>query len=213
MVAAPTRHNGGVPTILLRSLLGRIGTLLVAVSAFYVTAAVWLSDGYGHGVQTCSVAAVVIVAVWLLWWRPQATLSESCLTVRNAWRTHTVPWSCVEAARGRWGLVVATTAGDVPVSAAPRGGLATAMQRERRVIGIRDEYVTPSDAVYRTHLNADDASQLIELYQAVRADHHKAMRRTQHPDADLRATSQANPASLLFSVSTVAAVILTQLFM
>lgn len=202
-----------MPTIILRSLLGRIGTVLVAVSAFYITAVVWLSDGYGHGVQTLSVGVLVVVGVWLLWWRPEARLRETGLSVRNSWRTHLVPWPCVEAARGRWGLVVATTEGDVPVSAAPRGGLATAMQRERRISGIREEYVTPSDAVHRTHLNADDASQLIELYQAVRADHQITTRRAPKLDADVQVKSQLNPASLLLSVSAVTAVILTQLFM
>ncbi|MDU0348989.1 PH domain-containing protein [Actinomyces sp. MRS3W] len=95
-----------MPTIILRSLAGRIGTVLVALACLYPVMVIWLADGYGNGLKAMAVAAVVVLAVWLLWWRPQAVIAEDAIGVRNAFRSHRIPWESLRGTRTRWGLVL-----------------------------------------------------------------------------------------------------------
>lgn len=169
-------QDGGVPTVILRSLLGRVGVVLILVCALYVTVTIWLSDGYRHGLQALAVCACVVAAVWLLWWRPQAVLAQEALTVRNSWRTHVLDWETLRAAPTRWALAVeapaagagtddararSTTARGgarhgtgsaeprrVTVSACQRGGVLGQMRHERRGSGARDEYVAASQDLH-----------------------------------------------------------------
>lgn len=182
-----------MPTIVLRSLTGRIGTVLVALACLYPVMVIWLADGYGNGLKTLAVAAAVVLAVWLLWWRPQAVVAEDAIGVRNAFRSHRIPWDSLHGTRTRWGLVLELgsddSASNVTVSACQRGGVFTAARHERRAVRVDEAYVTatstdPSEdaanaerPTYRTHMDAGDAAHLIELYGAARTEHLALTRR------------------------------------
>lgn len=171
-----------MPVVILRSLLGRLGTAVVGLVGLYASGVVWMSDGYGNGLRALSAAVVVTVATWLLWWRPTAVLSERGMRVRNAWRSHTLPWPGVEVIQTRWGLVVQASGHRVQVSACQRGGVLSAMRHERRAPRAREEYLTPaspghSPRIYRTHLDADDAAYLLGLYEAACVEHQRYRRR------------------------------------
>ena len=40
-----------MPTIILRSLLGRVAAAVVGLIGLYPVAVIWLADGYGHGLH------------------------------------------------------------------------------------------------------------------------------------------------------------------
>ena len=102
-----------MPTIVLRSLLGRLGVAVVGLIGLYPVAVIWLADGYGHGLQALSAAFAVTVAAWLLWWRPLMRLDQESIRVRNAFCSHRVAWDAVTDVQSRWGLVlVLADAGD-----------------------------------------------------------------------------------------------------
>lgn len=181
-----------MPTVIIRSLPGRLGTLVVGVLVGAVVLTVWLSDGAPYGLRATAWGGLVVLAVWSLWWAPQVTLDDGALTVRNAWRTHTVTWDAVEGCRTRWALEVVTEDGRaIGAAAAQRpGGLAIAARRRtemkvrtrahrsdeeptwdlqvHRVV--RPEYLEPGDGVYRTGLDSEAAGDLIEAYMQRRAE-------------------------------------------
>lgn len=172
-----------MPTIVLRSLLGRLGVGVVGLIGLYPVAVIWLADGYGHGLQALSTAFAVTVAAWLLWWRPLMRLDQESIRVRNAFRSHRVAWDAVADVQSRWGLVLvladagAGTTGRVVVAACQRSGVLAALAHRDREPGVGEEYVTPSPdetappRLYRTHMNCDDAGYLLDLYRAARAEH------------------------------------------
>jgi len=111
-----------VPTIILRSLLGRVAAAVVGLIGLYPVAVIWLADGYGHGLQALSAAFAVTVAAWLLWWRPLMRLDQESIRVRNAFRSHRVAWDAVTGVQSRWGLVLVlagTDAGAGPGNPGP----------------------------------------------------------------------------------------------
>ena len=181
-----------MPTIILRSLLGRVAAAVVGLIGLYPVAVIWLADGYGHGLQALSAAFAVTVAAWLLWWRPLMRLDQESIRVRNAFRSHRVAWDAVTGVQSRWGLVLVLAGTDadagagpggpgttrrVAVAACQRSGVLAAMAHRDREPGAREEYVTPSPdegaepRLYRTHMNCDDAGYLLDLYRAARAEH------------------------------------------
>ena len=179
-----------MPTIVLRSLLGRLGVAVVGLIGLYPVAVIWLADGYGHGLQALSAAFAVTVAAWLLWWRPLMRLDQESIRVRNAFRSHRVAWDAVTGVQSRWGLVLVLagadagagsagpgTTGRVAVAACQRSGVLAALAHRDRELVAREEYVTPSPdegsapRLYRTHMNCDDAGYLLDLYRAARAEH------------------------------------------
>lgn len=172
-----------MPTIVLRSLLGRLGVGVVGLIGLYPVAVIWLADGYGHGLQALSTAFAVTVAAWLLWWRPLMRLDQESIRVRNAFRSHRVAWDAVADVQSRWGLVLvladagAGTIGRVAVAACQRSGVLAALARRDCEPGVGEEYVTPSPdetappRLYRTHMSCDDAGYLLDLYRAARAEH------------------------------------------
>jgi len=195
-----------VPTIIVRSLLGRLGTLVVGVGIVYVVAAVWLSGGAVPGLRALAWGGLLLLAVWVLWWAPQLRLDDDALTVRNAWRSHSLAWESVKTCHTRWILEVVTHDGTiVRASAAQRaGGLSASMRGRREMLRragkgtrgtvgtvgtvdtvagalghrpIRDEYLDPGESIYRTRLDADAAGDLISAYAARRADHQRLQAR------------------------------------
>ena len=200
-----------MPTVIVRSLLARVGTVLIAVGVLLLTATVWLSDGYGNGLRALSGGLLFLVGVWLLWWRPSLVLTTDALTVRNAWHTHVVDWQVVARTGTRWGLEIVTTdQRTVRASAAPRGGgfmaglhqHIEATQGRRGGAGrddggrrvTREELVTPGDGTYRVSLDATQGGDLLELYAAEvsalarlrRRQSHRAERLAAHRGRDRR---------------------------
>lgn len=192
-----------MPTIIVRSLLGRLGTLVVGVGIVYVVAAVWLSGGAVPGLRALAWGGLLLLAVWALWWAPQLRLDDDALVVRNAWRSHSLAWESVKTCHTRWILEVVTHDGAiVRASAAQRaGGLSASMRGRREMLRragkgtrgtvgtvgtvagalghrpIRDEYLDPGESIYRTRLDADAAGDLISAYAARRADHQRLQAR------------------------------------
>lgn len=176
----------GLPTVVVRSLPARLGTLGVGGVVGYAVAMVWVADGPLNGLRATAWGGIVLLAVWALWWAPQLRLRDGALTVRNAWRTHTVAWDAVEGCRTRWALEVHLRDGRVVKSAAAQrpGGMVISERRRaamnspnrpgRRTArearhdeaqrAVRPEYLAPANAVFRTALDADSAGDLIEAY-------------------------------------------------
>lgn len=179
---APTAVSTTVmPTVVIRSLLARLGTALIGLAAAGMSLTIGLADGAAHGLRAMAWAGALTFLTWLLWWAPQITLTPQSLTIRNAWRTHLLGWDEVELCRTRWGLSVITP-NDVEfrASAAPRhGGMAESFRRrqalreqQERRDGLRDAEPAPAvrpeylagEGRYRTNLDTGDAGTLIEAY-------------------------------------------------
>ena len=172
-----------VPTVVIRSLPARLGTVLIGFVASAMALTIGLVDGPGLCLRALTLAGLLAFLTWLLWWVPQITLSPQALVIRNAWRTHVLGWDEVEMCRTRWGLSVITSDDvEVRASAAPRrGGMAEAFRRrqmlreqqERRdglrgsktvpAAVVRPEYLT-GEGNHRTNLDAGDAGALITAY-------------------------------------------------
>ena len=162
-----------MPTVVIRSLLARLGTALIALAAAGMSLTIGLADGAAQGLLT--------FLTWLLWWAPQITLTPQALTIRNAWRTHVLCWDAVELCRTRWGLSVVTRDDvEVRASAAPRrGGMAESFRRRQELReqqewrdglraaepapAVRREYLE-GEGTHRTNLDTGDAGALIEAY-------------------------------------------------
>ncbi|WP_141673336.1 hypothetical protein [Actinomyces vulturis] len=166
-----------MPTVIIRSLPARISTVLIALIALYITIVVWLSDGWGNGLVAAAITGTFSACVWLLWWVPMMRLDNDGIYVRNALNSWTIGWEELTDTRTRWGLLLLTEQSTIPVSAAGRGGLWTAVRRERTVPATREEYLTPSAHVYKTRLDSDDAAHLVELYQEAWRHHAQAEER------------------------------------
>ena len=170
-----------MPTVVIRSLPARLGTVLIGLAAAGMSLTIGLADGAAHGLRTLAWAGLLTFLTWLLWWAPQITLTPQALTIRNAWRTHVLGWGEVELCRTRWGLSVVTRDDvEVRVSAAPRhGGMAESFRRrqalreqQERRDGLRDAEPAPAvrpeylagEGHYRTNLDTGDTGTLIEAY-------------------------------------------------
>lgn len=184
-----------VPTIVLRSILARATALALAGLAVVTLTLVTARDGLA-AVQAWGWCGLAGVAVWALWWAPQARLTDTGLDVRNAWRSYTIPWETVDHLTSRWCLVIHLREGHgrqavTMVVAQRQGGVATAWNRRAQMRehsfsgrpgthghavsaavehrGVRDEYLEPGAQTYRTHLDADSAADLLEAYADRRA--------------------------------------------
>ena len=170
-----------MPTVVIRSLPARLGTVLIGLAAGGMSLTIGLADGAAHGLRTLAWAGLLTFLTWLLWWAPQITLTPQALTIRNAWRTHVLDWGEVEMCRTRWGLSVITRDDvEVRASAAPRrGGMAESFRRrqelreqQERRDGLRAAEPTPAvrpeylvgEGTHRTNLDTGDAGALIEAY-------------------------------------------------
>ena len=170
-----------MPTVVIRSLPARLGTVLIGLATVGMSLTIGLADGAAHGLRTLAWAGLLTFLTWLLWWAPQITLAPRALTIRNAWRTHVLGWDEVEMCRTRWGLSVITRDDvEVRASAAPRrGGMAESFRRrqelreqQERRDGLRDTEPAPAvrpeylvgEGTHRTNLDTGDAGALIEAY-------------------------------------------------
>ncbi|QPL05735.1 MULTISPECIES: hypothetical protein [Actinomyces] len=199
-----------MPTVVIRSLPGRVGFLLLALGGLAVLVTVLRSDGAASLVPLLGWGVLVGLAVWTLWWAPEIVLSDERLRVRNAWRTHDVAWGEVSGCSTRWSLVIVLRGGRTVTAAAAQraGGLSTSWRRrqelrEREMTtgrtvggsvvpetlthqGVHEEYLSPGAGRFRTSLDADGAGALIEAYAERWAVHERVRahghRREQRPE-------------------------------
>lgn len=195
-----------MPTVIVRSRLARVGTVLVAVAVVLMAGAVWLSDGYGNGLRALSLGLLFLTGVWLLWWRPALVLTTDALTVHNAWRTHLIDWAAVARTGTRWGLEIVTTDDAViRASAAPRAGgiMAGVRQHIETTRGhtgqdgshrvSREELVTPGEGTYRLSADATQSGDLVELYAAEVENLRRLVRRQERREARIAGRHDARP--------------------
>lgn len=192
-----------MPTVILRSLLGRAACVVVLVAAGVLAASVLRADGVGGLLPFLGWGGLVGTAVWGLWWAPRLVISEDGLAVRNMWRSHRLPWEAVEGYESRWTLVVLTRGGSrVPVAAAQRpGGLSRSWSERQRLRraemfgrsepggpgaatrqalehrGVREEYLEPGEGTFRAHLDSVSAADLLEAYAERREVHRRLVAR------------------------------------
>lgn len=196
---AQARQDGPVPTIIVRSLLGRVASLVVLAGALLVALSVLTSDGLAGLLPFLGWGGLLGVAVWGLWWAPLLVLADDGLRVRNMWRSYRLTWDEVVGCRSRWVLALLTRDGsEIAVAAAQRpGGLASSWAERQRLRrhemfgrvgrgqagvavsgalehrGVREDFLDPSDRTFRTHLDAAGAADLLEAYRERRADHER----------------------------------------
>ncbi|WP_172192141.1 hypothetical protein [Actinomyces faecalis] len=186
-----------MPTVIIRSLLGRVGCVLLAAGGLVVIMTVLRSDGVAGLIPLLGWGTLAGLAVWALWWAPEIVLTDERLRIRNAWRTHDVAWGQVVGCSTRWSLVVRLRDGrGVTAAAAQRsGGLGTSWRRRQELReremstgrtaggstvsealshrGVREEYLSPGQGRFRTSLDADGAGNLIEAYAERWAVHER----------------------------------------
>lgn len=209
-----------MPTVVIRSLPGRVGTLLTGAGTAWAVITVWLADGTRNGLQALGCGLFLMLAVWCLWWAPQLTVADAGITVRNAWRTHLFGWDEMDSCRTRWGLEIITGSGHtVKASAAQRaGGLSTSFRRrqelrEQELLGTRrtehdarvrrevpEEYLGESDSVFRAHLDADAAGELLLAYK------ERCEATSARPDAG-GISSRWNPLPVCVAIAAAAALL------
>lgn len=137
------------PTHVFSSRYGRWLTIAAAVAAVVAVVAVATHDGLGAGVQLAAPAALVVLVVWAMYWRPQVEVSDGLVEVRNVWRTARLPWPTYRGSTLRLSLVLHTSDGDVPVWAAPRSSSAARRLRRGREDDAAAAPVARDGAVHR----------------------------------------------------------------
>lgn len=172
-----------MPTVTIRSTLGRVGAALAALAATWAVAWLWLAGSPRDALAATGWALLLAVAVWSLWWAPAITLSRASLVVRNAWRTHVVSWQALEGCRVTWSLEVLLGDGArLRTSAAPRPGGMAVSWRQRQGLQARalagkggsspgpahrlvdQRLITPGKGHHRVSLDSFGAADLIEAY-------------------------------------------------
>ncbi|WP_138067255.1 PH domain-containing protein [Cellulomonas rhizosphaerae] len=150
------------PTHVFSSRYGRWLTIAASVAAVVAVVAVATHDGLGAGVQLAVPAALVVLVVWAMYWRPRVEVSDGLVEVRNVWRTATLPWPTYRGSTLKLSLVLHTTDGDVPVWAAPRSSSSA-----RRLRRGRDESVPAAkDGVVLRQGTAEAVVEEIERRQS-----------------------------------------------
>ncbi|NTW41982.1 MAG: PH domain-containing protein [Cellulomonadaceae bacterium] len=108
---------------------GRVLTSAVAVLAVLVTISV-LDQPVRTITLTVLLAALSLVVVWALFWRPAVEVSDGEVVIRNVLRTIHVPWPAYVSHDVRWSLVVTSNGGAWTAWSAPRSsGSASALRR------------------------------------------------------------------------------------
>lgn len=120
---------------------GRVLTAAAAAIGLVAVVSVMVQDGAAEALRALPLAALLVVVVGALFWRPGVEVSDGEVVVRNVLSTVHVPWPTYRDVEYGWSLVVRTTDGDVTVFAAPRAS-ATA-RRLRRGDGNRPAPAVP----------------------------------------------------------------------
>ena len=131
-----------------------IAAALAASCAVAVVAAAVSGTGGVVLLRTASVAALVTVLAWAVYWRPEVEVSDGGVRVVYPWRTVHVPWPALDTVTDRWSLTLTTTDGRrVSAFAAPAGGAA---ERGRGVAGAALALVTERRTALREAGFLDD---------------------------------------------------------
>lgn len=127
------------PTLEFSSTYGRVLTVTTAVAGVAAVLATVVDQGVAPGVDALAWAALVLLLVWAVFWRPAVVVSDGEVVVRNVWRTTRVPWPTYRGVQARLSLVVEHTEGAVTAWAAPSGsGTAARLRQARSSRALRD---------------------------------------------------------------------------
>ena len=152
------------PTLEFSSGYGRVLTVAAGVVALAALVSVAVQDGLGEVVRALPLAGVIVLAVWVLFWRPAVVVSDGGVLVRNPLRSTHVPWPTYRGLTVQWSLVLHTTEHDVTAWAAPRAsGTAARMRRGRG-----DDHVVTATTDARLSGTAEDVAAAI-------GDRHRAL--------------------------------------
>lgn len=120
------------PTLEFSSAYGRVLTVATAVAGVAAVVATAAEQGGSSVVDALAWAALVVVLVWAVFWRPAVVVSDGEVVVRNVWRTTRVPWPTYRGVEAGLSLVVQHTEGTVTAWAAPSGSGTAARLRHAR---------------------------------------------------------------------------------
>ena len=152
------------PTLEFSSGYGRVLTVAAGVVALAALVSVAVQDGLGEVVRALPLAGVIVLAVWVLFWRPAVVVSDGGVLVRNPLRSTHVPWPTYRGLTVQWSLVLHTTEHDVTAWSAPRAsGTAARMRRGRG-----DDHVVTATTDARLSGTAEDVAAAI-------GDRHRAL--------------------------------------
>lgn len=88
--------------------------------------AIAVSDGTRAVVLAAPWLALVVGAVWALYWRPEVAVDDGGVHVVNVLKTVDLPWPAIQRIDTKWALTLFTAYGKVTAWAAPApGGFAT----------------------------------------------------------------------------------------
>lgn len=111
-----------------RSHFGRglsVAFIVLGVLALFL---VTVHDGSRGLVRTGPWVALVVGAVWAMYWRPEVSVDDSGVRVINVLHTVHLPWPSIQRIDTKWALTLFTAYGKVTVWAAPApGGFASRM--------------------------------------------------------------------------------------
>ena len=156
------------PTIIIRSLLGRVGTYAVAALAAVLIGQALIVSSASHALRLAAYPVFVVVVVWLLWYYPRVRIDDDGVEVVNPLRTVRVSYADLTHASARGALRVHTRERGYTAWAAPaRGGYRDST---------RPAAIAPTVQQGReTQVESSDAAtvaRLIELEQVERTDKH-----------------------------------------
>jgi hypothetical protein len=116
---------------------GRVLTVVVSLVALTGLAGFVVSGDWSGLLRFGALPLLLIAGVWALFWAPELRVEEHAVTVRNVFRTFSVPWTAIERIDTKYALTLYTPGRKIDVWAAPAPSryAVTGMSREdaRRV--------------------------------------------------------------------------------
>lgn len=163
-------------THVFRTPMAQIMTIAIAAVAVVAMAYFVMVDGARELWRSGPVVLLIVVIVWLVFWRPRVVVSDGGITVANIARTVHVPWPLFTAVDSQWSLAV--TAGGHKISswAIPASsGMAARTRRPSRAETVRTWPEAGRFAPHARSANADTVAMTI-------AQRHQDLRGAGHLD-------------------------------
>lgn len=107
------------PAIIFRSPPARVYAVLAWLVAAVVVVAFASHGGGAEVLRYGALPAVLAVAGWVAFWRPELRVDRDGLLVVNLLSTTRLPWGAIRGTKTRWGLELVTAQGTVGVWALP----------------------------------------------------------------------------------------------